>query len=293
MTFNPHAYLTLDAVEGDYRPTDYRVFRDMSAFRSYIEHAPNHERGCEYTNNVDPEFYGRGWSSAVSALAYGSTDNVALSERFASKVAHLTDWSARTFEVQSGVVGSALNMGAYLSGAPNMLRRRVRVETQAAPLHVVVTVNSASTVSTDALINRGAAALALVRTLAVSRPVTLWASVVSGASPHNVAVLVKVDTAPMSVAHAAFILADVAFGRRLMFAARHMCSPLAVSHSYPPVGENAKLVGRRICAGILSVPSADCIYLPRPSGAEPELRDPIKWLTVNLAEYGRPAEGEE
>lgn len=124
------------------------------------------------------------------------------------------------WETQGAVAGGVVNVPAYLAGQPVNMRLRRRTESQAAPLAVVVDLCVSAGVDHATIQRRGVATLALVRGLAARRPVTLH---VIGAeivreTGRTICPVIQVDTAPLDLARAAWLLASPEAFRGLMFA---------------------------------------------------------------------------
>lgn len=168
------------------------------------------------------------WSGATGTktLAYsqaGDTARVSDCDRLLSIMETGADFSTARSVTVAAVAGGLPNVPAMLAGSPMAMRRRQRVTDQAAPLSVVVDLGVSSSVKHPTIARRGAAALALVRLLAAARPVTLWA--VSGLqcsrhsdSPQNAAFAVRLDTAPLDLSRAAWLLCAPEAFRRAGFA---------------------------------------------------------------------------
>lgn len=286
---------TLAPVDGDSRETVAVKFDTIIGLRAWLEvAAPSVSQASLYTRSQDA-FHGfMSWQSAMQAMCAGDSEHVALARSFADEVRGLVDWTSRKFEVRKSVSGAgSLDVSAYAAGLPRMIRRRVRVEDDAAPLHIVVAVNSASNVTTRQLVRRGAAIAALVDVLSADRPVTLWASAVGKAYPCNAAFAVRLETSPISIAQVAFVLADPNFGRKIGFAARAAIDEgRARGTDYPAVGDSGdgKAVGGRIMARLIGCPVEDTVYLPRPAGNDKLLDKPKEWLADMLKTYGRLGE---
>jgi hypothetical protein len=135
------------------------------------------------------------------------------------------DFATSRFATVSAVAGGAPCVPAYLAGSPLAMRRRVRIADDLAPLAVAVDIGVSCSVKHDTIQRRGAAALALVRLLAATRPVSLW--VVCGqatdlyGTPRDAAFAIRLDTAPLDVARAAWLLAAPEAFRMAGFAATH------------------------------------------------------------------------
>lgn len=288
--------VVVPAVEGLHKPTDVLVMDSLGDMVAHLKSIKSDRRARDYVTEPADPWSGRAWDNAVSALATGDTANVAAAQTMEREVESLLDWSARKHVVINSVAGGGgLNTSAWLVGRPDIIRRRVRVESESAPLTVVVASNSAASVSSRALVRRGTAILALVRLLSATRPVTLWsvaASPVSG--PHHTGMALRIDTAPLVLGQAAFVLSDPAFGRRLCFATRVTVNGdvTGSGNGFQPFSgdsEKAKRIGGHVMAGALGVPAADLLYIPRAApGDDSGLTDnPVQWLKDTLALYGR------
>lgn len=274
----------------------------IADFHRYLKSVENDRRARKYVRCARDEWSGnRTWNEAMTALLTGDVANVAAAVAMERECEGLLDWSARKFVTVNSVAGGgALNVGAWLAGQPDIVRLRKRVEDDKAPLTVVVANNSASGVSHKALVRRGMAILALVRLLSATRAVTLWSVAASPmAGPLNSGMAVKIETAPLVLGHAAYILSDPSFARILGFAARETChKDLRGAKSFPAFGGSsaaAKEIGGAIMASALNVPVADTLYIPRAGESDDGgLTDnPVKWLSDMLVAYGRSGQSKE
>ena len=172
---------------------------------------------------------GRDWYGATPAETFerasaGNAKLTAPCDRLLDRMENV-EFATSRFATVSAVAGGAPCVPAYLAGSPMAMRRRVRVADDLAPLAVVVDIGVSASVSHPTIQRRGAAALALVRLLAATRPVSLW--VVCGqvtdldGTRRDAALAVRVDTAPLDVARAAWLLAAPEAFRRACFAATH------------------------------------------------------------------------
>jgi hypothetical protein len=168
------------------------------------------------------------WAGATGAktLAYsqaGDTARVSDCDRLLSIMETGADFATARSVTVAAVAGGLPNVPAMLAGSPMAMRRRQRVTDQAAPLSVVVDIGVSSSVQHGTIARRGAAALALVRLLAATRPVTLWVAVGQQCSRHsdhaqNAAFAVRLDTAPLDLSRAAWLLCAPEAFRRAAFA---------------------------------------------------------------------------
>lgn len=168
------------------------------------------------------------WSGSTPAetqhrLDAGSAKATAACDRLLDKMESVGFATSR-FATVAAVAGGAPCVPAYLAGSPMAMRRRVKISDDCAPLAVVVDLGISASVKPATIERRGAAALALVRLLAATRPVTLWAVTgqqISRYSDHatDAAFAVQIETAPLDVARAAWLLASPDAFRRAAFAA--------------------------------------------------------------------------
>jgi len=223
---------------------------------------------------VSPYFQGGRdeWSGATPAETFdrASAGNAKLTEPCDRLLARMetVDFATSRFATVSAVAGGAPCVPAYLAGSPLAMRRRVRIADDLAPLAVVVDIGVSASVKHDTIQRRGAAALALVRLLAATRPVSLW--VVCGQitdiddTRRDAALAVRVDTAPLDVARAAWLLAAPEAFRRACFAATHAIAGnadkrgvnwLRDSHTRHPALLRDCLPALTACDDFLLVPS--------------------------------------
>lgn len=179
---------------------------------------------CPYlTNTSDNAWAGSTPAETQARIDAGSAKATAACDRLLSRMESVGFATSR-FATVAAVAGGAPCVPAFLAGNPLAMRRRVKISDDAAPLAVVVDIGVSASVKAATIERRGAAALALVRLLAATRPVTLWAvsgQNISRYSDHatDAAFGVQIETAPLDVARAAWLLASPDAFRRAAFAA--------------------------------------------------------------------------
>lgn len=196
-------------------------FSDPADFAAYL-------RGpCAPSPYLTGAAEGGAWygASPAQTMKRASEGNPALTDacdRLLDKMESV-DFATSRFATVAAVAGGAPCVSAYLAGSPLAMRRRVRLVDDAAPLAVVVDIGVSASVEHDTIQRRGAAALALVRLLSATRPVALW--IVTGQQTdiyddkRNAAFALRLDTAPLDVARAAWLLCAPEAFRRAAFAA--------------------------------------------------------------------------
>ena len=226
----------------------------------------------------------------------GDSARVADCDRLLSIMETGADFATARSVTVAAVAGGLPNVPAMLAGSPLAMRRRQRIADQAAPLSVVVDLGVSSSVKHPTLARRGAAALALVRLLAATRPVALW--VVSGQqasrySEHaqNAAFAVRLDTAPLDLSRAAWLLCAPEAFRRAAFA---VCQTVAGHARETDVNwlNNSAADHPRLIAECLPAltGTADCLLVPSliTSGSTQFDSDSAAaaWVQEQLAAHG-------
>lgn len=169
-----------------------------------------------------------GWAGdhgdvACEKLINGDSEYIAASDALMSKLEDLTGQATRTWNNELAPAGGAVHIGNYIAGNPLTMRRRIRAVSDAAPLTVVVDLSSSSFVTAETLIKRGSAILAFVRIISGARPVTLYAATNFFCDAHrqsgrtSCAVVTRIETAPLDLARAAYMLNNPAMSRHLGF----------------------------------------------------------------------------
>lgn len=164
------------------------------------------------------------WVGASSALTLkrargGDAARVPLADAMLARFENAVGFETRRWRTVDSVVGGVPNVPAFLAGAPLTMRRRVRMMDTAAPLTVAVELGVSQSVDNVTIARRGAAALAFARIAAATRPVDLWVYFSSrDGSDKPAAMAVRVDTAPLDVARAAWLLCSPEALRRAAFA---------------------------------------------------------------------------
>jgi hypothetical protein len=166
-----------------------------------------------------------GWIGAERAdterrALVGDAARVPMVDAMLNKFEARVDFSSARVRTVDAIAGGAPNVAAYLAGSPVAMRKRVRVIDTAAPLVIAFEMGVSHNVNNETIARRGAAALAFARIASAARPVELW--VYFGAIDGNgksAIMAVKLDTAPLDIARAAWLFCAPEALRRAGFAA--------------------------------------------------------------------------
>lgn len=198
-------------------------FDDMGALAAYLTSVQNHaaagSAAVEHWDRAAGEWVGASATATLRHAAQGDAARVALADAMLDRIEVSVGFEARRWRTQDSVAGGAPNVPAYLAGSPLSMRRRVRVMDTAAPLVIALELGVSAAVDNATIARRGAAALALARIASASRPVELWAYFAArDGGEHCAGMAVKLDTAPLDVARAAWLLCAPEALRRAAFA---------------------------------------------------------------------------
>lgn len=179
--------------------------------------------------------------TALTDYAKGSTDNehpcteetyafarsgdlsrVAASDAFLGRLEAALPIAYTARETVRGVCGGVADVPAYLAGSPMNMRRRVPRGTPA-PITIVSDIGTSAATGADIIARRGAATLALLRRLEMAgHPVTVWAGYACAhAGTQHVAIVARLDSAPIDLARAAWVLGSPEYQRQVSFRAGH------------------------------------------------------------------------
>lgn len=189
-------------------------------------------------------------------------------------------------EYVPGVAGSFPVVADYLAGMPLNMRRRAPVESEQAPIRLIVETATSAGVSKEQLENRGAAIAALVSRLSETRAIelwTLWGSYM-GSKRINSFGLTKIDTLPVDINSLGAVFSSTAYARSIEFAG----AMVMTGDSTGNINWNWKLsptIGARIAAmrTMLDMDPAD-IFLPGGYTDDSALmmHDPVAWVNKYL-----------
>jgi len=268
------------------------LFDSVGEFADAVQaiNLPDHSHGNDWNGNEHI-------SDTTRKCRTGDLARVAASDEFMSKFEALTGYNGSNFQVQNSMTGGAPNIGAFLAGNPMNMRVRRRVESEKAPLNIVVDCVSSAGIDAKTLEKRGAAIMALVRILSATRPVSLY--IAAAALPYSDmtthtgrAVCMRLDSAPIDLARAAHLLCSVGVARQMAYGfiasnggKRGDSTGLAWSYNSDKFQrENGKAFWQR------SLGIGEMLYIAAPYISDEITTNTEAWLKRMIAEYGKPDE---
>jgi hypothetical protein len=196
--------------------------------------------------------------------------------------------TSRRLVVVDDVAGGVPNVPAYLAGSPLAMRRRARVRDDAGLLGIVYDGTISGGMSEAKIRARGCAVLALVRLLSAVRPVELWFAAGLNTGRDGAFATVRLDTAPLDVARAAFFLTHPASARLLGY--RALNAAFNAGGHWPYCGTALTAKDWSLCARAALPHLDDCLAIPGCAIDDQLARDPVSWVRDKLRVYGQQQE---
>jgi len=241
--------------------------------------------------NMRGDWYGKhDKATALHALTLGDERLVAASDallaKLEDKLPHTRKW-----QMQRAVSGGLVCVPEYLTGQPECMRIRRRMDRNDAPVTIFMDLTSSAMIGADKLLARGTAILALARALCEHRVVELWGGVSLGGSSYDrngnkawsSTFAWRIDTVPLDLARAAFLLSAPAMARGIGYG----LAPTLAGHDYWNGGwsfENHDLHIRTQSQRLrAAMGAAEMLVVPPIYGTDPLVTAPLEWITRELA----------
>lgn len=218
------------------------------------------------------------WKGALNRARYGDISAVAQSDELLAKVSsYMPAAKARGYVMD--VAGAVPIVPTYLSGNPINMRRRIKTESEYAPLAIFYDGTDGAAISSENRFKKGLIVLALVRALAGLRPVELYiGGSLDDRGANGCFFAVRIETSPLDLARAAWALTSDECCRGLGYAMLY--------HQFNPRGGYSYLMPRFTCRADYmtkivrqAMPHvSDVLAIPCSSNDDPMIADPESWL---------------
>lgn len=155
---------------------------------------------------------------AVQAAVTGDEAAVVGAERFMDKIEHSLELPETVgLQTVRSPFGGRADMGAWLAGSPEPMRRRARRANDVGPVKIVVGSFVSSGIDADTLKRRGEAIIAFLMLVQRIRPVDLY---ILGESTHTGRdgwrnYYIRLESRPVSLSQIGFVIGHPAFFRAL------------------------------------------------------------------------------
>jgi hypothetical protein len=213
-------------------------------------------------------------------------------QRLVSQAQELLDKLDTAIEVprkawERAPVGVYCAVPDVLAGLPTPMRRMVEQRDDRAPINIISVITSSGGLSAQVMLKRGVAILALAMALARVRPITLSVvSILDGKDNGETVVCARVNTAPLDLASACYVLTSAGFCRRLTYGL--MMKINGARGSWP----NKFRYGSADAGGyytylanMLSPDPAKTLVIGASQLNDPLISAPIQWINDQVARF--------
>jgi len=229
------------------------------------------------------------YAQALDKLVTGDQSLVAQSDELLSKLEDKLPQTSKWQKINH-YTGTRVSVTRHLAGLPKSMRKRTRLDRDDAPVTIFMDLTSSAMVDADHLLKRGIAILAFTRLLTQHRPVELWGGVSLG-DPRSYSgkgqawsstVGWRIDTAPLDLARAAFLLAHPAVARGIGYGIGPALAGHATWGGSWPWGDNRLSMSTLQSRLRNALGAAEMLCIPAIYGTDPLVTDPIAWITREL-----------
>lgn len=220
----------------------------------------------------------------------GKLDEVPASDKWLAHFEELAEQILTpTTRLIDDVAGAFPNVPAFIAGQPLAMRRRTRDESDRSPVCVIVDTTISAGCSHDDIRKRGAVILALVRLLSARRPLELWTGTGLNKGTGAAYCFTRLDTTPLDLARAAFMLCHTSATRCLGYGA--VTAQWNAGGGWPYSGGRALQVPAWRAVAAQAFPHlSHFVPVPGLHLNDPLLSDPLKWIGERLREFGELGE---
>jgi len=163
----------------------------------------------DFMGPADPSIIARGYS--------GDTSLVPEAELFTKQFENTIETPRLSWS--PSVAGGICVVPEYLAGVPSHMRIRTKVPTNNAPITIIVGTASSGSINRQIFLKRGITILSLVMLLARFRAISLHIMDPGYGTDKDgeTVIMAKVNTTPLDLATAAYVLTEIAFTRTVMY----------------------------------------------------------------------------
>lgn len=258
-------------------PHTIRLFESLSDFADFAE-------GGSYRSKSGDAWAGATFAEALALTREGDLSLVSRSEALLEKF-ESTELLTKRREWISDIAGVVPSVPAYIAGHPQAMRRRAKREHEAAPVTVYVDLFLSAAFSVEDTAIRGAAVLAFVRVLARFRPVTLligYGTLDRRGRP--LCPMVRLNTTPLDLAHAAYAFGSASIVRRTLLAVLDRMVP--GSSPWPPFRGDYEALLREVFG------SGEQLVVVKGGMIAGIVKNPAAWIEARLREAAPEVLGE-
>jgi len=235
------------------------------------------------------EWRGReNYGMSLDYARQGNEASVCKSDALLGEYEHIMPQS-RGWQTSYDVVGGVASVPEYLAGNPCHMRRRKRTASSFAPLTICVNLGVSAGISTQTMMKRGIALLAITRLLANVRPTELWVGCSFGAHSIRASFWVRLETSPLDLARASYAITAPGFTRNLLYSCDHYYSAKGkIDTCLPWPYDDSQFSRKHDVDSIKPIlaPNHDLFYSPGMLNSDKDQEDTKTWIMDKLSKYG-------
>lgn len=258
----------------------------------YVKTIPDAIRHYSDRQNARTAWSGETGPDAEKYLQFGSTKYLDKAEALIDKMREEGIFSHGQKIYETSVVGSFPCVPHAIMGLPDTMYQLSETDlvSTTTPLRIYVELAASAYVTHEQLLNRGVAVLGLVLALQQVRPIELYVTSFGDPNYKNQCHggVVRIQTAPLDLDRAVFMLANPGFYRQIMFGLKaHLAGLTRASSALPFMfgqspGSDQNIATQRELLGM----APDDLFIPGVYKSNTAyINDPIGWIKKHLDAY--------
>jgi hypothetical protein len=240
-------------------------------------------RRCQYDTEGNDWYDNEKPEETYRKTLLGDATLVPIAETLMSKLDTQIETSRRT--IVPSVAGGFPCVPDAIIGRPTSMRRMIHEQEDNAPITLLINTTSSAGVDSKTLQKRGTIILALTMALIRIRPVSLQVvSILSGKDNGETVLIAPINTAPLDLATACYVLSSAGFARRVTYHLMHACNastgmwPKNFNY-YNPSKYYDYLVGA------LNLDPKNTLVIGAAQLGDEMLREPVLWINKQIKRF--------
>ncbi len=244
--------------------------------------------GCKKTKSMsygvsDSWFNNESEEDTLRKLELGDTSLVPDAELLLSQLEDHIETPRRQWE--RNVAGAFPCVPDVIAGLPTPMRRMVIVPDDRAPITIFVDTGSSAAVSSEILKKRGIVILALVIALTRVRPTILYQlDVGSGIKDGESILVTEINTTPLDLATACYVLTSAGFARRIVYEVENKLNGNSGNWPQGYNFTNPEAYYAKLKPKLVTDPSR-CLIIPAARSIDELLSQPLVWINKQINRF--------
>lgn len=244
-----------------------------------------HVKEVRHFGGMGQDWYGGiGYDEIKRRASVGDNAMVAKAEKYITRLESSLDLPMATaYRTVPSVFGARLQYGEYIAGTPTCFRRKVKTQSDTAPIRIYVGQKISAGLDFDVMAERGAIITAFLAIVSRYRPVDLYTlqefSLTAGEGYHYMTI--HLESRPINLSQVGFVIGHPGFFRYLGH-----CFEEKNGVYGGPWPKDYRVPGYAVRRGErLGLTSSDLV-IPAAHGSDSIVNDPEKWVKTQLQELG-------